>query len=312
MASRPNSNRAMASTDVTKEAGLDAFPVETLGSLTPATLTMLDALVEQSGWNQTAHDWNAFFRYGSAYVIRDAHAKIVASGACLPMGKSIGASAGGKALERVVWISMILVAPAMRGTGLGRAIFHHCLRQVQEQEGIPMLDATPQGEKIYTKFGFMPLWQLTRWRRESRSAKVALAHGNMPSLSTLAKLDAQALGFDRSGLLSELTNRDDSRCVRSDSGVAIIRAGRIAHHIGPVLAISEEAAASLLVEATDRLDGPLLIDVPDDRHLLRETLMRAGFEAQRGFVRMALTGPDQAVPSGQRSFIHAIAGPEFG
>jgi GNAT superfamily N-acetyltransferase len=286
--------------------------VEILDALAPATLAMLDALVVQSGWNQTEQDWNVFFRHGSIHVIRDAQGEVVASGACLPMDDSARNSAGKKTDDAVAWISMILVAPALRGGGLGRAIFDHCLQQVLDMGRIPMLDATPQGEKIYTRFGFAPLWRLTRWTREARPAVAAAARCDKPALTALAEMDAQALGFARPDVLDALLGRDDSRCVRSELGFAIVRAGRTAHHVGPMLATSEAAAASLLLEAAHSLDGPILIDVPDDRKQLCDALVDAGFEPQRGFARMALIAPDQTLPHGQTTFIHAIAGPEFG
>jgi hypothetical protein len=55
----------------------------------------------------------------------------------------------------------------------------------------------------------------------------------------------------------------------------------------------------------------LLIDVPDERPVLRGALAAAGFAPQRGFARMALATAEQRVPQGQIRFIHAVAGPEF-
>jgi predicted GNAT family acetyltransferase len=253
-----------------------------------------------------------FFQHGSIYVIRDAQERIVASGATLPMGDSVRGADGVKSGDPVAWISMILVEPEMRGKGLGAAMFDHCLREVQRTGRIPMLDATPQGEKIYTKFGFEPLSRLTRWHRQARPASTPATRCDKPTVNTLTELDGQALGFVRPHLLGALLDRDDTSCVRSDSGVGIVRTGRVAHQVGPLLATSEAAAAFLLLEAANYLDGSILIDVPDDRPLLRETLVEAGFEPQRGFARMALILPDQTVPRGQSAFIHAIAGPEFG
>src|SRR5690554_3921845 len=88
--------------------------VDTLCALTPESQAMLDTLVEQSSWNQTARDWAIFAQLGSIHVVRDEHKRIVASGAVLPLADSIA------------WISMILVAPQRRGQGLGRAVFEHC------------------------------------------------------------------------------------------------------------------------------------------------------------------------------------------
>ena len=281
----------MASTEV--ESGT----VEPLAALTDGALAMLGQLVAQSGWNQTPQDWALFDRLGSVFVVRDAGGRIVASGAVLPMG------------ERAAWISMILVAPDVRGRGLGRRMFAHCLDAVQAAGRTAMLDATPAGEALYRQFDFEPLWRLTRWQRGARPALSAPVPEAAPSLDTLAALDAEALGFARGPVLDHLVRRSDSRVLRHADGFAIVRAGRVAHHIGPLLATDEGAAAALLIEAAGSLPGALFVDVPDDRPLLREWLTSASFTPQRGFARMAL-GAD--APAGQRSFIHAIAGPEFG
>ena len=96
--------------------------VEALTSITPGIAPMLDALVAASGWNQTAHDWRLFERLGTLHGVRDGEGQLVASGAVLPM-------------EGVAWISMILVRPAARGQGLGRAVFARCQR-VSRHSGV--------------------------------------------------------------------------------------------------------------------------------------------------------------------------------
>lgn len=270
---------------------------------------MLDALVTASGWNQTAQDWRLFERLGAVQVVRDAGGRIVASGAVLPMGD-------------VAWISMILVQPAARGQGLGRAVFASCLQQVKEAGLVAMLDATPQGEPLYASFGFTPLSRLTRWQREASGQGAPNLPSDKPAIDALAALDAQALGFARPAVLADLLGRGDSHCVRNGAAFALVRAGRIAHHIGPLLAAQESTAAALLLDTARSLPGQrLFIDVPDNRPAMAAALRQAGFTAQRSFARMALAtrgnapqdnDDDTAVPHGQPAFIHAIAGPEFG
>lgn len=274
--------------------------VETLASIAPADAPMLDALVEASGWNQTAHDWRLFERLGTIHVVRGDGGAIVASGAVLPMA---GAA----------WISMILVLPAARGRGLGRAVFARCLRQVEEAGRVAMLDATPQGEPLYASFGFAPLWRLTRWQREAFGAAFAALSADKPPVEALAALDAEALGVERRPVLAELLAREDSRCLRSGLAFGLVRAGRTAHHVGPLLSAHEDTAAALLRDAVRGLGGRIYVDVPDGRPAIAQALRQAGFAPQRGFARMALaTRPGAAVPLGQPAFIHAIAGPEFG
>ncbi len=285
--------------------------VEKLAALTPEALAMLGELVAFSGWNQTAQDWGVFFSCGTLYVVRDEKGLIVGSGAVLPMGESRPGYLASLTGRGVAWISMILVRPELRGRGIGRSVFEQCVRDIAGQSRIAMLDATPQGEPLYQQFGFEPLWRLTRWRREARPATGAPLPLVRPDLDTLSELDQEALGFARKPLLGELLGRPDSRYVRHVLGFAIVRSGRIAHHIGPLLATHELTAVDVMREAVAALSGPVFIDVPDDRPLMRRALAEAGFTPQRGFARMALAVAEQRIPRGQTHFIHAIAGPEF-
>lgn len=288
----------MASTESTAaHAG-----VQRLEALDLPALAMLEGLVAASHWNQTADDWALFHAQGDVHVVRDEAGRIVASGAVLPMG----------APGEVAWISMILVLPELRGQGLGRAVFDHCLRQVQAADRVAMLDATPAGEALYRQFGFVPLWRLTRWRREARAATGPAPRHEPGALDTLAALDCQALGFERPSVLGQIAGRASTCCVRVGEAVALVRAGRTARQIGPLLADHEPSAAAALDHIAAGVANAIYIDVPDDRPLMRATLQAAGFQAQRGFARMALSPDGRTPPAGNDpSLLHAIAGPEF-
>jgi GNAT superfamily N-acetyltransferase len=299
----------MASTE--SPAAQVSVAVEKLAALTPQALAELGELVAFSGWNQTADDWRVFFACGTVYVVRDGSGRIVASGAVLPMGESRPGYLASLTGRGVAWISMILVRPQLRGRGLGRSLFEQCERDIAAQGRIAMLDATPQGEPLYQQFGFETLWRLTRWKREACPATGAELSLVKPDLDTLSELDQEALGFARKPLLAQLLGRPDSRYVRHALGFAIVRAGRIAHQIGPLVATNEAAAVAVMREAAAALSGAIFIDVPDERPVLRQALADAGFAPQRGFARMALAVAEQRIPRGQTHFIHAIAGPEF-
>ncbi|MDM0011363.1 GNAT family N-acetyltransferase [Variovorax sp. J22P168] len=273
--------------------------VETLSAPDAISLSMLEALVVASGWNQTADDWAVFLRHGSVHVVRDADGAIVASGAVLPMGAA------------AAWISMILVAPQARGAGLGRSVFERCLATVRAAGRVAMLDATPAGEQLYLQYGFSPLWRLSRWHRGALAdaPASAAASGDHSKVDALLALDAEALGLERGAVLAELMRRPGSRVLRHAQAFAVLRSGRIARHVGPLIATDEASAAVLLNDLIDGIPEPIFIDVPDERPLLRRQLAEAGFALQRGFCRMALGEPPA---HGQNAFIHAIAGPEFG
>jgi GNAT superfamily N-acetyltransferase len=268
------------------EAG--AVPVQRLEHPSREDFADLQQLVIDSRWNQLAADWLVFLELGSVHVVRTAAGRIVASGAVLPMGA-------------VAWISMILVTPARRGAGLGRAVFGHCLRAVQAEGRVPMLDATPAGETLYGKFG---------WRREARPGS---GHGAWTPCApdALAALDARSLGFDRRAVLARLLGRPRSRCVASGEAVALLREGRTALHIGPLLGRGEAAAVTLLKEIIAAEDAALLVDLRDDRPQLRAALEAAGFRHERPFARMALLAPGQVLPRADDALLHAVAGPEY-
>lgn len=289
-------------------ASTDARPAtpgaELLTTLEPADLHMLERLVAESRWNQLAADWLFFFRQGHVLVLRDAQARIIASGAVLPM------DADGNR-QRVCWISMILVLPEVRGQGLGRQVFEACLANALQAGYLPMLDATPQGEPLYTQFGFAPVSHITRWRREARGEHTPAPVSPQPLPDALLALDRRALGFGRGALLADLQGRAGSRLLGQPNGFALIRAGRTAHHIGPVLAMEESTGLALLQQAFETTTAPLLIDTPRDRPALEAALRAAGFAPQRDFARMAFVPPGRTLPQDQPHFIHAIAGPEF-
>lgn len=288
----------MASTESAPE-------VQRLAALTPGNLLALDDLVVQSGWNQVCADWDVFWRQGSIGVVRDVERRIIASGALLPLGAdSDGAS--------IAWISMILVAPSQRGRGHGAAVFEHCLRVAQGGGHTPMLDATPLGEPLYRQFGFQPTWRLTRWRRgATRAGESAVGAASAGTLEDLVKLDARALAFSRPVLLAELQGRSDSVCMRHSGAIGLVRVGRVAHHIGPLLSSDEADAIGLLRRMCDALSGPVLIDAPSDRPAFAQALSSAGFAPQREFTRMGLASAGQELPRGEPALIHAVAGPEF-
>lgn len=288
-------------------ASTEAAPgiaVAQLAQIDAEVLSTLQGLVADSHWNQLADDWSLFHEVGSIHVVR-AQDRIVASGAVLPMDAPAPGGTG------VAWISMILVTPAARGRGLGRAVFARCLDEVLASGRIPMLDATPAGEALYRQFGFEPLARLTRWRREPQPATAPALPASLPELDTLVALDRQALGFGRRRLLAQFLARPTTRCLRTGDALALVRAGRSACQVGPLLAADEAAAADLLSRSAASLDGALYIDVPDARPRMRAALEAAGFQPQRGFARMARVGPAQVPPAGQYALLHAIAGPEF-
>lgn len=284
-------------------ASTEAIAVQRLPALTPEVQAQLQQLVVHSHWNQLPADWAQFFQLGTVHAVRDAGGAITASGAVLPMG---AATAPGPAVS---WISMILVTPAQRGHGLGRAVFASCLAQVLAEDRVPMLDATPQGEALYAQFGFEPQWRFTRWRRAPHNAAntgLPLADGIEP----LLRLDAQALGFERAALLRGLAGREGAVSLRLGEATALLRPGRTATQIGPMHAHGEADGAALLDAIAAARPEALVIDVPQGRPRMEARLQAAGFTPERPFARMVRHAGHALAPA-HTAIVQAVAGPEY-
>lgn len=255
------------------------------------------ALSEEAGWNQSAEDWRIFFASGKVYGLNEG-GRVVASGAILPYG-GFG------------WISMVLTTKAARGRGIGTAILRQATADLAELGCVPVLDATPAGERIYRPLGFLPVQPLWRWRG---TGGVKPARG-LPATSAdsdwIVARDAEAFGAPRTGLVASLMARAPHLAFvdRGANGFVLGRPGRAATSIGPLVAGNEAAAAALLEAALAATPGPVLIDVPEGRTGIEALLTAQGFAKERPYLRMA---QGRAEPFGSPDTLFAIAGPELG
>ena len=263
-------------------------------------------LCRASHWNQTEQDWRFFLTaapHGALVAQEDG--RVIGTVATLPYGS-------------FTWISMVLVDPVARGRHVGTALLQRGL-ELAGTDATARLDATPLGEAIYRKIGFAGEYRLARWFLDVNAPPIArrssarpLARADWPAIR---EMDQRAFGASRLGLLQRLADEapEYARVLPRGSNVQGYLFGRHGHnreHLGPLVADSPDAAAtlleSLLVEQSDRR---FYLDAPDDRQGWRDVLSRMGFAIERPFLRMhrgALTTP------GQPSSIYAITGPEFG
>jgi hypothetical protein len=130
----------------------------------------------------------------------------------------------------------------------------------------------------------------------------------------LSAFDAAAFGAPRDRVLSTLRRRlpaaeliaiEDNRVV----GFCLGRDGRIAAHIGPLVAENDRIACALLARVLDCITTPLFIDLADAKSPTREFLGERGFAPVRPFTRM-LFGRAERFDDPVRTF--AVVGPEFG
>jgi GNAT superfamily N-acetyltransferase len=267
-------------------------------------------LSDEAGWNQTADDWSHFIGSGDAFGIRDDRDGLIASAAALPYGANVG------------WIAMVLVAARHRHRGHATRLLAACVDALRSVGRTPVLDATPEGAAVYRQHGFVAGFAFERWQRESALAtRDAPGPGEREGDDTavvdarardaLVALDRSLWGLDRGALLRAFLARPSTRAwlARDADGFAVLRAGRRAEQLGPVVAAGERSAIALLDRALAAASGAVFIDVPTSATAFTAALAERGFVRQRPFVRMAL-GETAALDARARAF--ALAGPEFG
>ena len=269
--------------------------IERLG---PADAAAGLALSDEVGWNQTQDDWHDFLTAGVVFGIRDT-GRVVATAALLPM-------------PPLTWISLVIVTGTHRRRGLAQALMSHCLAQASARGLQPYLDATPAGATVYRPLGFVDTGlTLRRLRRPGvRRAPAASASDIIPKrLEELNAADAKALGVMRTTMIHRVVSRGGSRILAKKSAIALLRTGRHAHHIGPLLAEDVADAIELLDDLVRTESPPLLIDLSDAHLAVADALLAYGFVVERPFGRMRF---GSAQVRGVDATLIASAGPEFG
>jgi GNAT superfamily N-acetyltransferase len=269
------------------------------------------ALVHEAHWNQTAADWRIFLELGRVYAIHESSGRMIATTATLPFG-------GGFA-----WISMVLVTGAYRRRGLATRMMRRAIDDLGTAGLLPVLDATPAGRAVYRALGFEDSWGFRRLERPARQG--GQEHRPSPEgvrvrplaerdWQPLCTYDASAFGADRAALLAALRGRLPAAELVAErngrlAGFMLGRDGRVAAHMGPLIADDDAMACGLLARALERLHGPVFIDLADDKGAVQAWLEARGFAAQRPFTRM-LYRRSARFDDPPRTY--AVVGPEFG
>jgi GNAT superfamily N-acetyltransferase len=284
-------------------------------SLSSAELDDVAALVSEARWNQITADWRLFIELGRVYAAHTASGRIMATTATLPYA------------DRFAWISMVLVAGPYRRRGLATLLMRRATDDLSAARLVPVLDATPDGRAVYRALGFQDCWGLHRLRRDRQDPRNKGAPDGFPTPAgvtirpirdedwpALCAFDAAAFGAQRSAVLAGLRGRLPAAELIAESGDRILgfslgRDGRIAAHIGPLVAENDAIACAILAHALDSIDAPLFVDLADAKSDVRIFLEARGFAAVRPFTRM-LYGRSARFDDPARTF--AVLGPEFG
>jgi hypothetical protein len=146
------------------------------------------------------------------------------------------------------------------------------------------LDATPDGAAVYEQLGFCAEYGLKRYVRAGlkRGAPIATRMDDFQ----IPALDAQAFGADRSVYLKQLAK--DSRVVCVANGYGMIRSGRVAASLGPVIADSSEGARAIADRLLEGITQTVYWDLPDSNAEAVRMANAFGFEPVRTLSRMWL------------------------
>ncbi len=285
-----------------------------LRTMTEADVDAGLRLCRSSHWNQLARDWQQFLRAtpGGATVALDEAGTVVGTVATL------------RYAPHLAWIAMVLVDPAVRGRGVGTALLHRGLEQVKDVRTIG-LDATPLGQPLYEKLGFVVHGTLTRLERAADDATrpappredahaARIRPATREDLGFIVQLDEQATGLARHAMLTWLLEGAPGFAWVRDGwtvdGFVLGRHGHNFAHLGPIVARSADAALGLVRTCVARHPGRrFIVDVTDHDPAWRAGLEALGFRAQRPFARM-YTGTWR--PEGDPDLLRASIGPEFG
>jgi GNAT superfamily N-acetyltransferase len=229
---------------------------------------------------------------------------------------SAGAMVYGDALA---WVCMVLVAKAQRGQGLGTRLVEEVLERLPAV-GAVGLDATPKGQPVYARLGFVPTASLARLLVTSTGSLAQppgegarrLTEGD---LARVLPRDEATFGADRARALRQAWASAPEYAwyaggaSESTPAYAFGRHGANAEHIGPVVAESDDAAATVVRACIDGSPGrTFILDAPDWPEW-RRTLADMGFREQRPFTRMFRAGRS---PGGHPEKAYAAFGPELG
>ena len=298
----------MAASDAAAAGAAQPPPPPMLG-LQPDDADDVCPLSIESGWNQVAADWRLMIAGGTAFGLRDAAGRWIASALALPLS------------PQVSWISMVLVTKAARRKGHGTRLLKRCIGAVEASGRAMGLDATEFGRPVYLPLGFRDLYTISRWSIPAATdaplaapAGIDLRSARLQDLDRIADYDRRCSGFERRAILESLLVRAPHLALVAEhvdgrlAGYSLGRDGHRATHVGPVMAEAHAVGLALATRAVASARGPAILDVPDQQAHVRHWLQSQGASAPRSFVRM-LRGCAPAVEDGSR--IIAIAGPEL-
>lgn len=268
-----------------------------LEPLTTHHLEAAAALSRGEGWPHRYEDW-ALSVAISRGVVAMADGRLVGTALATPFG-------------RVATLNLIIVAPEMRGRGLGRALVARAMELASDEW---RLTATRDGLPLYRSLGFVEGGEIFQY--QGPVAAVPRPEGanwaEPTDAEAILALDRAATGMDRTSLLTEIMRTGRFAVMREGNrlaGFAAIRPFGRGEVAGPTIARDRESAWRLLAFVLAGREGAFMrVDTQADSGLA-PWLAEIGLTCVGGGIPMSL-GKAPATPSPFRSF--ALAAQAFG
>jgi len=266
-------------------------------------------LKNAEGWNQVEDDWLFFLSLNRelclvAYIDK----QIVGTVTAIDYN------------GEVAWIGMMLVNQSFRNRGIGSSLLRAILDKLGYCKSIK-LDASPLGNPVYRKYGFLEELELQRLIAKKlipcseNVSETYIQHASEKDLKDIIEFDRTVFGTSRLRMIVFLIRqRSREWWIAKKQGRVIgivgLKQGMLYHHIGPLYAESLDLAQNLIIKSIRGIEGlSVIMDIHVGKSEFREWLQPLGFESQRPFHRMYLK---QNPLPGIVDWQYAICGPEFG
>ena len=209
--------------------------------MSASDLPSAHGLTQAVGWAHRLEDWQLLHSLGTGFVAQE-NGALVGTGLCWKFGDNHAS------------LGMIIVSPELQGKGIGRELMNLVLEELGER--CISLNATPAGQPLYEKLGFVPVNIDDQHQGTMQeTSPIALAEGEhirpvtAGDLQTLAALATRAVGMPREALVTQLLNLVEGVLIEKDGealGFSLMRRFGRGHMIGPVVAPDMERAKALI------------------------------------------------------------------
>ncbi|OEH93753.1 GNAT family N-acetyltransferase [Bacillus solimangrovi] len=241
-------------------------------------IPQLVALSSSVGWDYDEREIKTVMSVGTIYCYKVESGTIISSAAITPYE------------DKLASIGMVIVHEQYRGYGLGKTLTEACVQSVADDVTV-MLIATEDGYPLYEKLGFQPVTSVHKFLCERNRLHLTPTPSYEESIVPLYdhdfqdvyELDKGAIGAGREAFLkARIHQATEAVVVRGVEGnilgYGLCVDGPVNRILGPIVAMNDQIAASLIQQLSLGYEGKLRIDVPDRQAEFMKYLEQAGFD----------------------------------